>query len=196
MNYINIRIAFWTLTVFMIIFGSMWLYANFMNHTSSKVTYSFPLPASSYKPATSVWGQEFTSEDVNCLALNIYFEARGEPTKGQHAVAEVVIWRFMHANYPDSICEVVRDGQYYHWNPDLPVRDRCQFSWWCDGKSDKAVDGTAFETALNISKQVLQNPAYDTVIEYALFYHADYVDPYWVDSVTFVDRIGVHSFYR
>ena len=83
----------------------------------------------------SAWLTQFEN-DVHCLALNIYFEARGEPEKGQHAVGHVVMNRVAHSRYPNSVCGVVHQGgeQRLH---------RCQFSWWCDGQSDKPVNQKA-----------------------------------------------------
>ena len=66
-----------------------------------------------------------------CLARNIYFEARNEPFAGQFAVAMVTLNRVHDEQFPNSICEVVYQG--LHWPSGHPKRDRCQFSWYCDG---------------------------------------------------------------
>lgn len=153
------------------------------------------IPHQEEVPRINAWGYEFSREDTHCLALNVYFEARSESNRGQRAVAEVTLHRFRHASYPNTICEVVQDGYYYSWNPNLPVRHRCQFSWWCDGKSDNPVDGNAFEKALDVATEVLSDPEYELTMEYALFYHSLDADPFWVDSVNFVETIGRHSFY-
>lgn len=169
---------------------------SFQNRDHGAIAYTIALPAKGVEERINMWGGNFTDEDVHCLALNLYFEARGESAQGQHAVAEVVLYRLMASKYPNTICDVVREGRYYAWNPDFPIRHKCQFSWWCDGKSDKPVDGRAFTVALDISTRVLTDPDYEPVMEYALFYHTLAVDPYWVDSVEFVETIGEHSFYR
>ena len=62
-----------------------------------------------------------------CLALNIYFEARNQPTSGQIAVAEVTLNRVASRNYPNTVCGVVKQSN----------KNGCAFSWYCDGKSDK-----------------------------------------------------------
>ena len=67
--------------------------------------------------------------DIECLALNVYFEARGEPFVGKLAVAHVVLNRMRDRRFPASACMVVKQGGDR-------VRHNCQFSWWCDGKSD------------------------------------------------------------
>ena len=69
-----------------------------------------------------------------CLARNIYFEARNEPFAGQFAVAMVTLNRVYDKQFPNSICEVVYQG--LHYSSGHPKRDRCQFSWYCDGKVD------------------------------------------------------------
>lgn len=148
------------------------------------------------KERGNVWGLEVREEAEHCLALNIYFEARGEHISGQYAVADVVMYRLLNQNYPNTVCEVIRDGYYYDWNPDLPVKHKCQFSWWCDGQSDDPVNGKAFNQALKVAKEVLHDPDYMPRVEYSIYYHANNVRPHWVDAVEFVDGIGNHSFYR
>ncbi len=154
------------------------------------------LPPRTEESPNRAWGVAWTQEDRYCLALNIYFEARSEPIEGQYAVADVTMYRTMHADYPDTICGVVQDAQYHPWNPNLPVRDKCQFSWFCDGKSDTPVDGAAFQTALEIATDVLTDPQYPGIIPYAIFYHAEYSRPNWAESMVFVRGIGQHLFYH
>ena len=66
---------------------------------------------------------------ITCLAQNIYFEARDQPTIGQRAVAEVVLNRVHDPRWPDTVCEVIREGPTYSWKKDYPIKHRCQFSW-------------------------------------------------------------------
>ena len=56
-----------------------------------------------------------------CLATAIYFEARGEPTLGQIAVGQVIMSRVADPRYPDNVCDVVTEGYYYSWNPEIPI---------------------------------------------------------------------------
>tara|TARA_B100001105_G_C22278418_1_gene394190 strand:- start:348 stop:884 length:537 start_codon:yes stop_codon:yes gene_type:complete len=72
-------------------------------------------------------------EETYCMALNVYYEARGEGWKGKTAVAHVVLNRAEHEKYPNSICGVVLQAKTWK---DRVIRDRCQFSWYCDGKVD------------------------------------------------------------
>lgn len=142
------------------------------------------------------WGINYNEDDVNCLALNIYFEARGEPIRGQYAVADVVVYRAQHVNYPNTICGVIKHGYYHSWNPELPIKHRCNFSWYCDGRSDDPVDSDAFEQSMFIANDILTDPHYPGMIDYAIFYHADYVEPVWAQDKELVAKIGSHYFYQ
>jgi|TARA_R110000824_G_scaffold112851_3_gene262283 N-acetylmuramoyl-L-alanine amidase len=135
---------------------------------------------------------------VLCLALNIYYEARSEPLVGKLAVAQVVINRVYDDRYPGAICEVVKQGPTYKSNPNLPIRNRCQFSWYCDGKSDEPVDKDSFNEAKTIANWLVTTHPKELVdlVEGATHYHATQVLPEWAASKTFVARIGNHIFYR
>ena len=130
-----------------------------------------------------------------CLALNVYHEARSQPFIGQVAVAQVVMNRVHDDRYPDNVCDVVYQGQTYSWKPDFPVRNRCQFSWYCDGKSDTPRDKEAWDKARLIAHGVYKGNR-DDFVEGATHYHAHYVRPEWAETKTLVVRIGDHIFYR
>ena len=135
------------------------------------------------------------AEALVCLALNIYHEARDQPFIGQVAVAQVVMNRVYDDRYPDDVCEVVMQGPTYSWKPDFPVRHRCQFSWYCDGKSDRTPDQTAWEQALVIAQGV-HTGNLDDFVEGATHYHATYVLPEWAETKTPIVQIAEHVFYR
>lgn len=126
-------------------------------------------------------------EDLHCLALNIYHEARSEPLSGQIAVAQVTLNRVASKAFPPSVCEVVKQGGQQ--------RNRCQFSWWCDGKSDQPTEPRAWRRSLELGRQVLANQTPDPT-DGALFYHADYVEPRWSSAFQQTAQIGRHLFYR
>ncbi len=75
-------------------------------------------------------------DEIRCMADNIYFEGRNEGMAGQMAIALVTLNRVESDVYPNTICRVVKQGPTYKNNPDLPIRWRCQFTWYCDGLSD------------------------------------------------------------
>lgn len=127
------------------------------------------------------------TEELECLALTIYFEARGEPNEGKLAVAHVVMNRASHPLFPHDVCNVVRQGGI--------ERHRCQFTWWCDGRSDQPRDWSAWEESKALAKMVFGQSAPDPT-EGALWYHADYVRPSWQDKLSLGPKIGRHIFYK
>lgn len=168
-----------------------------VNYTLVETKVTIPIEIPPYEESdTNFWGVKYTEEDLYCLALNVYFEARGEPVEGQYAVADVVLNRVLNADYPNTICEVVKQGQYYNWNPMIPIKHKCQFSWYCDGRPDNPVDGKAFKQALTVANVVLNDVEYEAVVGNALFYHANYVSPSWAEHKEFVDSVGNHLFYQ
>ena len=126
--------------------------------------------------------------DVECIALNIYHEARGEPDLGKLAVGHVVMNRVSDSQFPNVACEVVRQGG------ERP-RNRCQFSWWCDGRSDRPKNSAAWQEAIDMAKRVYNGRSIDPT-QGALWYHADYVLPYWQRKLQRGPVIGRHVFYR
>jgi spore germination cell wall hydrolase CwlJ-like protein len=183
------------IVIIVVLFGSFATYTGvaYSHYGTTTIEHKLNLPTSS--PVSQWVLDDVTEGDKYCLALNIYFEARGEPDDGKYAVGEVVLFRTMHSKYPDDICGVIQDAQYHKWNKEVLIRNKCQFSWFCDGKSDNPVDGKAFEHAYNIANDLLTNTSYQSKLGYALFYHSTAVKPRWAKRLTFVDQIGDHKFY-
>ena len=122
-----------------------------------------------------------------CLALNIYFEARSEPIEGQIAIAEVTLNRVASANYPNDVCSVVLQEN----------KDGCQFSWWCDGKSDQPREHNSLQTSKALAELMLNEGHHITVIgNEATHYHNNEVHPYWANDLHKIRRIGKHIFYK
>ena len=139
--------------------------------------------------------QTITAEDRECLAKNIYFEARSETIEGQVAVAWVTLNRMESQRFPNTICGVV-----YQARTDSrgnPLRHQCQFSWFCDGKSDRIRNQRAWEDVLLITEVVLLDwaRAKESPVQNATYYHADYVNPYWADDYTRIAQVDSHIFY-
>lgn len=128
------------------------------------------------------------TDELQCLAMNIYHEARGESIEGRMAVAYVTLNRMASDRFPDSICAVVKQGGETR-------RHRCQFSWWCDGRSDRPLDQQAWHDSVFSAIDAVMFSQHDTTGK-ALFYHADYVKPSWARKMTRTSRIGRHIFYR
>jgi spore germination cell wall hydrolase CwlJ-like protein len=139
-------------------------------------------------------------EEVLCLRQNIYFEAGNQSALGKRAVAWVTLNRVVDDRYPNSICGVVKQGKK---NSDGSMkRHACQFSWYCDGKTD-TVPNTHLEQAQwskseLIARSVLRQWFLDYIdpTEGADHYHADYVAPDWAAAGEQTVQIDRHLFYR
>lgn len=123
---------------------------------------------------------------ATCLAMAVYYEARGEHADGQLAVAEVVINRVQSPDFPGTVCEVVKQDTG-------PKKYDCQFSFYCDGKPEDPKEIAAWSTAKDIAEMALRGEVLD---HGATFYHATGVKPYWAKHFEFVGRIGDHMFYN
>jgi|TARA_R100000988_G_C3952510_1_gene141853 N-acetylmuramoyl-L-alanine amidase len=134
------------------------------------------------------------ADEVECLALNIYHEARNQPTAGKLAVAQVTLNRVKHDRFPNTICGVVYQGYYLNNNP---IKHKCQFSWWCDGKSDKPKEIESWNYALMLARHMHEG-FFDNidVVKDATHYHAVYVKPYWTKEKKKVKVIADHIFYK
>ena len=137
--------------------------------------------------ALDVLGDEVTTAEGHCLTQAIYFEARSEPVEGQLAVAQVVLNRTENPRFPNSICEVVFQNE--------KMRNRCQFSFACDGLSDNPYNREAWEIAQRISYIALSGRWKD-ITKSAMYYHANYVSPYWIKRLETTAQHGSHIFYR
>ncbi len=124
---------------------------------------------------------------LDCLALHIYFEARGEPLEGKRAVGHVVINRVEDEEFPTNVCQVVHQGGE-------AVRNRCQFSWWCDGHSDKPMDLAAWRESREVAWEVLSGATKDPT-HGATHYHEKSLTPPWARDRKPSAEIGNHKFY-
>jgi len=125
----------------------------------------------------------FDRDEIDCMAKNIYFEAKTESIKGQVAVGLVTLNRVLGRHYPDTVCEV--------------VYERKQFSWYSDGLSDRPVQIAAWEKARLIASALLDpDTSITDFTNGSDHYHADYVEPEWRYSMQMVVQIETHIFYR
>ena len=143
----------------------------------------------------------FRNQEAVCLAKNMYYEARNQGLAGQLAVSLVVMNRVKDDRYPNTICEVVEQGPVREsWKKNgvfYPIRNRCQFSWYCDGKSDEPKEPTTYGRLLDLSLDLVYDDL--QVVDFtegATNYHADYVFPAWRKSKTKTVEIADHIFYR
>jgi N-acetylmuramoyl-L-alanine amidase len=128
--------------------------------------------------------------NLECLARNVYFEARGEPLAGQYAVAEVTMNRRASRRFPRTVCEVV-----YQQNWD-PLRERYVGAFsWTELDSLPEPEGEHWQRAREVAEAVYYGRQ-PPVLRGALFYHANYIRPDWAPQKERVAQIGRHIFYR
>ena len=138
----------------------------------------------------------------------MYHEARNQGSAGLLAVSAVVLNRVNDPKFPNTICEVIEQGPTREsWKtrqtPDpndakfYPVKHRCQFSWYCDGKSDEPKQKKTYKRLLTIAESIVYNklPFID-ITDGAVFYHADYVTPSWAKTKIKTVEIQDHIFYK
>lgn len=128
--------------------------------------------------------------NLDCLARNVYFEARGEPLAGMYAVAEVTMNRKASRLFPDSVCGVVHQK---NWDP-LRGRYIGAFSW-TEFNSMPSPDGEAWQRAQEVAAAVYHRRVAPT-LQGALHFHATHIQPDWAKERKLVARIGRHLFYR
>jgi len=140
--------------------------------------------------------RSYANVPVFCMAQNIYHEARGESRAGKIAVAHVTLNRVRHSSYPNTICGVVYDGPTYTgWKGNvIPVKWKCQFHWYCDGKSDDTANKRAWENSLSIALLVMTGAAKDPTHGATHYWNPDKVQstPNWNYPITV--SIGNHIF--
>jgi len=156
------------------------------------------------KPAepASVKGGDGTKGDAaasartpqGCLAKALYFEARGETAKGQIAVGRVILNRVKDERYPDTVCGVVFQN--------AEMRNRCQFSFACDGKAEKVSNKKLWREIVQRAGWLLacrsecaETPIWRGKLWRSTHYHADYVSPGWAKRMRPMGKVGLHSFF-
>jgi hypothetical protein len=124
-----------------------------------------------------------------CLADAVYFEARGEPLRGQQAVAQVVMNRVFSGYYPNNVCGVVYQNASHYL--------ACQFTFACEGRNLNRIDEPAmWAQAKRIANDELDGKFWLADIGHATHYHAYWVHPSWVHEMTRLYKLGAHTFYR
>jgi spore germination cell wall hydrolase CwlJ-like protein len=120
-----------------------------------------------------------SDRELHCLAVGVYYEAKGEPLAGQLAVAEVILDRSTSGRFPRSVCSV--------------ITQRGQFSFVRGGKLPTPPANAAWRKAQAVA-QVAEKNLWDSPVDGALFFHARYVSPRWKRAR--VGSVGNHVFYR
>jgi len=131
------------------------------------------------------------ANDLDCLVEAVYYEARSEGIIPKIAVANVILQRVKDKRYPSTICEVVHQGKKRNGRM---IRNRCQFSYYCDGKKERVKDYTSLLEVLDVASLVLEGVLLERT-QGATHYHASYVSPSWTNSMERLEQIGTHIFY-
>lgn len=140
----------------------------------------------SINPGSEPGTFDFDVAETRCLALSMYWEAKAEGAAGMRAVGHVVLNRVRDERFPDKPCAVVEQGG---------ERRGCQFSWYCDGKSDKPAEAANWQTAQRLAAELLRGEHRDST-QGALFFHATRLKTPWRVQRTRTVTIGKHVFYR
>ncbi|MFZ3047440.1 MAG: cell wall hydrolase [Desulfatirhabdiaceae bacterium] len=131
-------------------------------------------------------GKELLDDAITCLSRTIYWETRHDGAAGMEAIANVVMNRLGHEGFPNTICEVVRQGR---------EQGACQFSWWCDGRSDDAEEDESYAIAKEIARKALNRQLTDRTGS-ALYFHQRKVTPSWSAEYIKTFEVGEHVFYK
>ena len=181
-----------SLTIFLTVFTQS------INSNITNTIWIPPMKLTEPKPILSIKkhleNNLIDQKELDCMSKNIYFEAAIESTAGKIAVGQVVLNRINSKYYPDTVCEVVKQGR--HYANGFPVRDRCQFSWYCDGKHDVPYPGQLWKKSQDIAKFMLTSGYEVDITDGALNYHADYIpNPRWAKETNKTVKIDRHIFY-
>lgn len=134
-------------------------------------------------------------QDLRCLVLNSYYEARNQDEEAIMGVVMVTLNRLKDRRYPNNVCDVIKQSKTDYRG--RIILNQCQFSWYCDGKSDNPKDSIAYMRVQDITERALLLWNSNKDITYgATHYHAKYVDPDWSYSLNKVTSIGDHVFYK
>jgi len=142
--------------------------------------------------AGPVWGQELEldgtlplTDPLVCLARTIYFEAGGQSEAEMAAVGYVVMNRVKGSAFPDDVCAVIRQGG---------EAGPCQFSWWCDGRSDIATDRTEYDRVVEVARGILAGTTKDPTNGANMFHNLG-ASPSWAKVAELRGQIGDQLFY-
>jgi spore germination cell wall hydrolase CwlJ-like protein len=123
---------------------------------------------------------------ITCMARSIYWEAKGKSTTDMEAVASVVMNRLGHEGFPDTVCAVVKQGSETR---------NCQFSWWCDGRSDQVEEESQYAIAKEIARKALNKQLNDRT-HGAMYFHDRNVKPAWARKYIKTTETSMFLFYK
>jgi spore germination cell wall hydrolase CwlJ-like protein len=143
----------------------------------------------------SRWSYANLGDEIKCLADNMYFEGRNQSIHGKIGIGLTTINRVQNKHFKDNICDVV----WYQAVDRRTQKLTAHFSWTLDGKSDKIKNKEAYAEIYRLAEAMLAEGTLDNFHDFtegSTHYHADYVDPYWSNTMTMVAQIDDHIFYK
>jgi N-acetylmuramoyl-L-alanine amidase len=172
-----------------------WIELRFFWHTWNKAPWIVVLILGAIVAAvagmvTLVEANRVVQRELACLALNVYYEARGEPLAGMYAVAEVTMNRVTSRRYPPTVCGVVYEKKW-DW---LRKRHVGAFSW-TEFDIVPHPEGDQWQQARRVAEAVYHGKK-QPLLDGATHYHATYIRPSWANGQQPVARIGGHIFYK
>jgi spore germination cell wall hydrolase CwlJ-like protein len=123
---------------------------------------------------------------ITCMARSIYWESKGLAREKMEAVASVVMNRLAAEDFPNTVCEVVKQGS---------ESGPCQFSWWCDGRPDSIQEEEPYSVAVDVARRTLNQQVTDPT-DGALYFHDHTVKPSWASTFTLTKEAGGLLFYK
>jgi len=131
-------------------------------------------------------GAQPVDDALVCLSRTIYWEAKGGTDADMEGVADVVLNRLGHEGYPDTICAVVKQGS---------EKKACQFSWWCDGRSDQVKEDDRYAASKEIARKALNQQLTDRT-KGAMYFHDRNVKPAWASEYLKTGETEKFLFYK
>jgi len=154
-------------------------------HPATAVASPAPITKSEIK-ALDPAGKAPLDDALTCLSRTIYWEAKGGGKADMEAVANVVLNRTGHGGFPDTVCGVVKQGQ---------AQKHCQFSWWCDGRSDHVEEKTRYDLAKEIARRALNQQLSDRT-RGAMYFHDRRASPSWAKHYIRTAETDEFVFYK
>ncbi|WP_447750022.1 cell wall hydrolase [Pseudomonas nicosulfuronedens] len=154
-------------------------------HPATAVPRPAPITKSEVK-ALDPAGKAPLDDAITCLSRTLYWEAKGGNKADMAAVANVVLNRMGHGGFPDTVCGVVKQGQ---------AQKHCQFSWWCDGRSDQVEEKNRYDLAKEIARKALNQQLGDRT-RGALYFHDRHVSPSWAKEYLRTAETDEFVFYK
>lgn len=154
-------------------------------HPATAVTSPAPISKAEVK-ALDPAGKAPLDDALTCLSRTIYWEAKGGGKADMEAVANVVLNRTGHNGFPDTVCGVVKQGQ---------AQKHCQFSWWCDGRSDQVEEKNRYDLAKEIARRALNQQLTDRT-RGAMYFHDRHASPGWAKTYIRTAETDEFVFYK